>query len=251
MIRLAVFSDLHVEKGPWHPPAFDADLVVLAGDIGWGPEGVRWIADHLGGRPAVYVAGNREHWRHCPGCDPVEALRAAAATVPSLRFLQDERAEFTIGGRALRVLGATLWTDYRLEGDPAAAMAAAEAAMPDYRNGRGSDGHRLTAAQVAAWNAASVAFLSRELACPYAGTTVVATHHAPAAASLRKRRPEHVPTTASVTRLEPLIEVHGPALWVHGHTHWNCDYRLGATRIVANQRGEPENDGFAPLIIEV
>ena len=75
--------------------------------------------------------------------------------------------------------------------------------------------------------------------------------HAPAAASLRRRRPEHVPTTASVTRLDELIDRHGPTLWVHGHTHWNCDYRLGETRIVTNQRGEPENDGFAPLIVEV
>ncbi len=251
MIRLAVLSDLHIEKGPWHPPAFAADLVVLAGDIGWGPEGVRWIADHLGGRPAVYVAGNREHWHHCPGCDPVMALRAAAATVPTLRFLHDDRADFAVAGRALRVLGATLWTDYALEGDPAGAMAAAEAAMPDYRHGRGCDGGRLTAAQVAAWNAASVAFLTAELVQPFAGTTVVVTHHAPAAASLRRRRPEHVPTTASVTLLEDLIAAHGPELWVHGHTHWNCDYRLGPTRSVANQRGEPENDGFAPLIIEL
>jgi hypothetical protein len=251
MIRLAVLSDLHVEKGPWHPPAFHADLVVLAGDIGWGPEGVRWIAEHLGGRTAVYVAGNREHWHHCPGCDPLLALRAAATTVPNLHFLSDDRADFSFGGRMLRVLGATLWTDYALEGDRAGAMALAEASMPDYRNGRGADGARLTAAQVAAWNAASVEFLTRELTSPFAGTTLVVTHHAPAAASLRKRRPEHVPTTASITRLEELIEATGPALWVHGHTHWNCDYRLGATRVVTNQRGEPENDGFAPLIVEL
>ena len=251
MIHLAVFSDLHVEKGPWSPPPLDADLVILAGDIGWGPEGVNWIAAHLAGRPTIYVAGNREHWHHSPECDPRAALRRAAAQVPNLHLLQDERADFRFGGRNLRVLGTTLWTDFTLEGDAAGAMAAAEAAMPDYRNGRGTAGARLTARQVADWNNAAVAFLSRELAAPFPGPTVVVTHHAPAAASLRRRRPDHVPTTASVTRLEGLIAEHGPTLWVHGHTHWNCDYRLGATRILANQRGEPENAEFRPLLVAV
>lgn len=251
MIRLAVLSDLHVEKGPYRLPAFEADLVVLAGDVGWGPEGVRWIADHLGGRPTVYVAGNREHWHHCAGCDPLAALQAAARGVPNLHFLADGRMDFTFGGRTLRVLGATLWTDFTLEGDPRGAMAQAEASMPDYKHGRGADGTRLTAAQVVAWNRASVAFLRQELAAPFAGTTVVVTHHAPAAASLRRRRPDHVPTIGSVTPLDDLIAAHGPDLWVHGHTHWSCDYMLGGTRVLSNQRGEPENEAFAPLLVEV
>ncbi|HSV28438.1 MAG TPA: hypothetical protein VLL76_02735, partial [Candidatus Omnitrophota bacterium] len=158
MIRIAIMSDLHVEKGPYHPPRLDADLVILAGDVGWGPEGVQWIAQHLAGRPVVYVAGNREHWHWGDGTDPVAALRAQAARVPGLRFLQDEAAVFRFDDRHIRILGATLWTDYRLEGDPEAAMATAQARMPDYKNGRGSDGKPLTAAQVAAWNRGSVAF---------------------------------------------------------------------------------------------
>lgn len=251
MIRLAILSDLHVEKGPWSPPAIEADLIILAGDIGWGPEGVRWIADHLGGRPAVYVAGNREYWHHSPGCNPLDALAEGAARVPNLRFLQDSSATFTFGGRAVRVLGATLWTDYALEGDAADAMARAQASMPDYRHGRGPGGQPLTPAQVVEWNRASVAFFRRELAAPFDGLTIAVSHHAPAVASLKKRRPEHVPTIASVSRLETLVEETRPALWVHGHTHWNCDYRLGDTRVLSNQRGEPENEGYVPLLVEI
>ena len=150
MIRIAVLSDLHVEKGPWHPPAFEADLVLLAGDIGWGPEGVRWAADHLGGRLAVYVAGNREYWHHTPGTDPLANLASAAARVPNLHFLQDQTAHFTLKGRTVRILGATLWTDYALEGDVPDAMSKAQAQMPDYRHGHGRSGEILTAAQVQA-----------------------------------------------------------------------------------------------------
>lgn len=251
MIRLAIMSDLHVEKGPYHPPAVEADLWLLAGDIGWGPEGVRWIADHLRGRACAYVAGNREHWHWGEGTDPIAELRRLAAGVPGLSFLQDQQAEFAFGDRRLRVLGATLWTDYALEGDPAAAMRLAQEKMPDYRNGRGSDGRILTAAQVLAWNRASVAFLERALAEEFGGDTIVLTHHCPTAASLKARRPEHVPTTASVTGLDGLIAARRPLLWVHGHTHWDCDHAIGRTRVVTRQRGTPENEDFTPLVVAI
>lgn len=243
MTILAILSDLHVEKGPFRLPPLEADLFILAGDIGWGPEGVRWIAEHLGGRPALYVAGNREHWHWGDGTDPVAELRRLAAGVPNLHFLQDDGIELA----GLRFLGATLWTDYALEGTPDAAMAEAQAKMPDYKNGRGSDGRILTAAQVLAWNRASVAFLERELA----PGTIVVTHHAPSARSLKALRPGHVPTTASVTQLDALIQARGPSLWIHGHTHFDCDYGIGNTRVVSNQRGGPDNEAYAPLTISL
>ncbi|MGE5546663.1 MAG: metallophosphoesterase [Solirubrobacterales bacterium] len=249
MISLVIMSDLHVEKGPYAPPPIAADLVVLAGDIGWGLEGVRWAAEHLGGRPAVYVAGNREYWQHPEGTAPLAALRAAAAEVPGLRFLQDDEAVFELPGGRLRVLGATLWTDYTLEGDQDGTMRLAQERMPDYRNGRGPDGDLLTAEAVLASNRASVAFLACRLAESFDGPTIVVSHHVPSARSLKARRPEHVPTVASVTQLDALIEDTGPALWIHGHTHWNCDYRIGRTRILTNQRGGPENEEYAPLTV--
>lgn len=250
-IRLAILSDLHVEKGPYTPPPLEADVVVLAGDIGWGIEGTAWIAAHILHHPAIYVAGNREYWHHRGGADPVAELRRAAAGVPRLHFLQDDEAVIATAGGSLRVLGCTLWTDYALTGDVVGTMARAQAAMPDYRNGRGPGGAMLNADQVRAWNRGSVAFLAASLARPFTGPTVVVTHHLPTAKSLKTPRPEHVPTTASVTGLDELIERTGPALWVHGHSHWDCDHRLGPTRIVSRQRGAPENDDFQPLLVEI
>lgn len=250
-LRLAILSDLHVEKGPYTPPPLDADLVVLAGDVGWGVEGAAWIAEHVPHAPAVYVAGNREYWHHKGGADPLAELRRAAARVATLRFLQDEEAVVETPGGLARVLGCTLWTDYALTGDAAGTMARAEASMPDYRNGRGPGGIGLTAEQVRAWNRASVAFLTAALERPFDGPTLVVTHHLPTAQSLKAPRPEHVPTTTSVTQLDQLIERTGPVLWVHGHSHWDCDFRLGKTRIVSRQRGAPENEGFQPLFLKI
>lgn len=251
MIRLAIMSDLHVEKGSYQPPPIKADLVVLAGDVGWGLDGVDWIAGHLAPHPTIYVPGNREHWHHEDGIDPVEALRDASAPVPGLRFLCNGCTEYEFRGRRLRVLGATLWTDYALEGDAPAAMEEAEAKMPDYRNGRGSDGKKLTPQQVLAWNRVSVAYLESMLAQKFDGVTMVVTHHAPSVRSLKQRRPDHVPTIASVTSLEPMIEAHQPELWVHGHIHWDEDYHIGRTRVVSHQRGGPEHEGYLPKVVLV
>ena len=45
-----------------------------------------------------------------------------------------------------------------------------------------------------------------------------------------------------------------PELWIHGHDHGSHDYRVGRTRIFANQAGYPdllgrENRGFDPRCV--
>jgi hypothetical protein len=53
-----------------------------------------------------------------------------------------DRGEASIarGGAPPRILGATLWTDYAVAGDPAAAMTAAEREIYDHRLIRRSEG---------------------------------------------------------------------------------------------------------------
>ncbi|MCL5405760.1 MAG: phosphatase, partial [Deltaproteobacteria bacterium] len=38
---------------------------------------------------------------------------------------------------------------------------------------------------------------------------------------------------------EDLVKELGADLWVHGHIHQACDYRIGKTRIVSNPKGYP------------
>jgi Icc-related predicted phosphoesterase len=60
-----------------------------------------------------------------------------------------------------------------------------------------------------------------------------------------------------VSDLERQIRRWQPQLWLHGHTHDSFDYRVGATRVVANPRGyapggQIENASFDPdLVIEL
>jgi UDP-2,3-diacylglucosamine pyrophosphatase LpxH len=45
---------------------------------------------------------------------------------------------------------------------------------------------------------------------------------------------------AFASDLELLIRASRVSLWIHGHTHHNVDYKIGATRIYSNQRGYPD-----------
>jgi Icc-related predicted phosphoesterase len=46
-MKIRVLSDLHLEFQAWTPPASPADLVVLAGDIDTGVEGMNWGREYF------------------------------------------------------------------------------------------------------------------------------------------------------------------------------------------------------------
>ena len=68
-MKLLVLSDLHVEFAPFVPDAEAiqaADVVVLAGDIHKGVQGMDWARKTFLNQEIIYVAGNHEfygqHW---------------------------------------------------------------------------------------------------------------------------------------------------------------------------------------------
>jgi Icc-related predicted phosphoesterase len=54
-----------------------------------------------------------------------------------------------------------------------------------------------------------------------------------------------------ITDLTRLIMQYSPELWIHGHVHDSFDYRIGATRIVANPRGYARNRNTAATLAEL
>jgi predicted phosphodiesterase len=268
-LRVRVLSDLHLEFEPRGPiagavewrfgqgglPSVPADLVVLAGDIALGADGVRW-ARRTFREPVVYVAGNHEFYRRQLQ-DTLSALDAEAAG-SNVHFLEDRELRIAIAGSDVRVLGATLWTDFLLEGalNRQAAMYIAERAMSDYAVIRFADPARgerpLRADDTAAANARSRAFLERSLATPFAGTTIVVTHMLPSPRSLSPSWTGSPLNGAFASDLEALVVRHQPALWIHGHTHESSDYRIGNTRVVCNPRGyvpHELNPAFDPTLV--
>ena len=242
-MRLHLLSDLHLEFAEMYPPEVEADVVVLAGDIDLGRKGRIWARDNFPGRPVVYVLGNHEFYRNSLP-DLTVSLRQETDG-GSIHVLENSAVE--IAGYTF--LGCTLWTDFRLSPNPEFAMTNAERMMSDYSVIQFSpERRRLRAHDTVQLHAESVAWLREALKQHDCRRTIVVTHHAPSAQS---GAPFHVHsplTPAFASNLDALVEASGVPLWIHGHTHYNVDYRLGSTRVLSNQRGYPDQScpGFDP-----
>lgn len=233
-MQIQFASDLHLEfleqrfpQARLVEPVPDADLLVLAGDIHNGVKGIQAFADWP--VPVVYIAGNHEFYDH-DWASTRDQLRTACAGT-RVRFLDND----VLGFDGVRILGCTLWTDFRLQARPQPlAMAAVERGLMDYHAIRTASGP-LRAPHTLADHERSCAWLAGELARPFGGKTVVVTHHGPHPQSIHPRFAGNPLNPGFVSDLTPLL---GPTdLWIHGHTHDSFDYPVGRCRVLANPAG--------------
>jgi predicted phosphodiesterase len=241
-VRLLVLSDLHVEVAAFDPAAFDADLVVLAGDIHNGAEGPHWARRAFPAHPILMVPGNHEFYDGELG-RVLDDLREAAR-VAQVRLLENDEA--VIDG--VRFLGCTLWTDFRAFEPPGCdprlsaeqAMRSCGGLIADYFAIRVADGPALrtfTPQDAANLHARSRSWLEDALARPHDGPTAVVTHHLPSWRSVHPAFAKWVSSAGFVSRLDSLVE--RADLWIHGHTHTSHRYRIGRASVVCNPRGYP------------
>ncbi|HQU16753.1 MAG: metallophosphoesterase [Gammaproteobacteria bacterium] len=235
-MRLLVLSDLHLEHTALAPPAGAADLLVAAGDIGHGREGLDWLQSLE--RPVLYVAGNHEYWGQDLAEAPERLRRAAAGS--AVRVLEQETA--VVGG--VRFLGCTLWGDYA-DGDPRV-MEAVHQAMNDFQQIH-RDGVPLTPDDLLEAHRGAREWIARTLAEPFDGPTVVVTHHAPSFRSWTGRADSPY-RHACCADLEEVMARQPIALWIHGHLHHAFDYPCRGVRVLCNPRGYANDParGFRP-----
>lgn len=147
----------------------------------------------------------------------------------------------------VRFLGAPMWTDFRLFGDDErpAAMREAEAMMTDYKRIRSAKkGYRkLRASDTAQIHAAHRSWITKKLAEPFSGRTVVITHMAPSTLSVSEQYKADLSSAAYASPLDELVMQ--ADLWVHGHMHESLDYQLGNCRVVCNPCGYIARNGSA------
>lgn len=253
-MKIQIVSDLHLGLAPCAIPDVGADLLILAGDIHRPVEAMNWAKDLP--LPIVYVPGNHEYYgSSLPATDRLLGELSQGSNVTLLNC-----AEQRIGN--LRVLGATLWTDFRLNGDGLVwqmTMDKAQRFSRDFARIAVDEAglEVFSPMHCAAFFKRHVNWLEARLAEPFAGATVVVTHFAPALGSVAPRFAGSPLNACFVSDLAALVEKSGAALWVHGHTHDSFDYRVGATRVVANPRGYvkggiAENAAFNPgLTVDV
>jgi predicted phosphodiesterase len=253
-MKIQIVSDIHLGFAPCDIPNVDADLLILAGDVHRPVEALRWAKELP--IPIVYVPGNHEYYgSSLPATGRLLRELAQDSNVTML-----DCAEKRIDD--VRVLGATLWTDFLLYGDGQKREKAMDEATRFSR-----DFSRITVDEegleiLSPMHCATLfmrhaSWLEARLAEPFDGETVVVTHFAPSVGSIAPRFAGSLLNTCFVSNLDALVEKSNAALWVHGHTHDSFDYHIRGTRVLANPRGyvkngKAENSAFDPgLTVEV
>ena len=264
MSKILYFSDIHIEirekevRSGWtdiRPLDLGPDLssfagavelVVLAGDIGrmrsrrdvstlrYAEQAAAYL-----GCPAVVVPGNHEYYR---GSFDDEREALLAARVAGVTVLDRGEARFPVGPDSLRILGATLWTDYAVLGDPGQGMREAAQAIEDHRLITRRGGDPFLPCDALAEHRLSRAWLAQRLAEPHDGPTLVVTHHVPHSAA---RNPIHGTTALSPAFYSDCDDLLAAAArakviaWIYGHHHWSQEVEMGGVRLMSAQLGYP------------
>ena len=237
-------SDLHIEyqanREALRFKDLDADIAILAGDIGAGVGGIEWAAETFD-IPVIYVLGNHEFYHHNYHQLRSDARESAASL--GVHLLDKDVLE--IGG--VRFAGCTLWTDYLANGQPTLAKQIAADVMPDHSCIRLSED--------ALWSPDDA--YGAHLDCAHwlgqqKDIDVIVTHHCPSLSAIGTRHPQNEYTPLFISALDDLIADVNARAWVFGHTHCCVDVTHDSgTRIVSNQHGYPEEDqreiGWNPL----
>jgi hypothetical protein len=159
----------------------------------------------------------------------------------------------------VRFLGAVLWTDYALFGEAniAAAVTTAKAQMNDFRviTFQTRPYMRFTPAIARRLHFEARRWLEDRLAEPFAGPTVVVTHHAPSNLGQHERFRGGPLAPSFVSDLSELMDPSRIALWIHGHTHYCSRYEVNGVPVVTNQAGyygiEEVRDFDPTLVVEL
>ena len=270
-LRVLTFSDLHLEHNPiWllRKQYAPCDLVIIAGDLDSPLDStIRWLstAKNFGGAPIIYVPGNHDFYgRGSPW--QWEARKGKDAANGTCVGLGDGDEVFYVNG--VRVLVATLWTDYALNGTRHESMIRAQREINDHRMILHQREDRsiglFRTSDALAQHKRDLAYFQRNLAIPHDGPTICVSHHG--VAGLQSVPAEYhgagndALNPAFSSDLTDLILQYQPEMWVHGHCHGSIDCMIGSTRIIANPKGYgpmysgrlPENKDFVDeLIVEL
>ena len=247
-MKIALYSDLHLDLATWEPPEINVDVIILAGDIHMLAVGISWAAKTFPDTPVIYVPGNHEFYRG--NLRMLDTMRKTAEQF-GVYFLSNDSVKI----QGVRFLGTTLWSDFALYGDPEAAMIAAHERINDYwKIKHVHNGELITPADTLRFHQEAVAWLDAELSKPHDGKTIVVTHFPPHPDCVDNEYKGSELTPYFTSDLRDLMAKHKIDLWAYGHDHGSDDFNdaYSGTRVTSNQRGYKTEFGrsrFDPKLV--
>jgi predicted phosphohydrolase len=228
-IKLQVQSDVHLDYQALHPRLIPkAEILILAGDIGnivSEPARMEAFFKRVSSQwtLVIYVLGNHEYWEGSVS-EMLKKYRAFIAGFPNVHLLERGILKF----RDIVFAGATMWSHI-----PEASAAEVRETMNDYERTA-----HLTVARVNKMHETAVAFFQKTIKKYPDHRVVCISHHAPVVTRI------HLPGTKGTTHISRAYCTNLTSMfqknlimWIFGHTHFSCDFKVGKTRLVANQCG--------------
>lgn len=239
-------SDLHLEFRDNlqfiqnNPIVAETDILILAGDI-MPIRHLRQVSSFLDDlsdqfKAVYWVPGNHEYYH--AKLDRFQ--KSMKSSVRDNIFMLNNTIEIISG---VRFIFSTLWTKI------------SDANIFDIQN-RLNDFHAITVEgrpfsvwQYNALHEDSLAFLKETLLQPFAGPSVVVTHHVPTYLNYPAKYKGDILNEAFAVELYDFIADYGPDIWIFGHHHDNTPaFTIGKTRMLTNQLGyvaRGENEHFS------
>lgn len=250
-MRIAIGSDIHGEKNVIRHKPFEADVVILAGDIHSGTDGIEY-AKTLG-LPVIYVPGNHE-FENCVLRDNLVAMREAARG-SNVHFLYNDVVEID----GVTFAGTTLWTNFAYGGGTPdnnmfkcigrttdAATGEPRTVIADFTHIYSAPGVKIMPQDVLEeHNVCREFVLERGV-----NADVLITHFAACTLSAKENTRGDQFQFYYVVDFDMPLAYGNNKLIVHGHTHNNVDYEIADKRVVANMRGY-RNDEFEYKVVEI
>lgn len=219
-MKLGIFSDLHLEFGPWNYEPEESVFYINAGDTHPYPE-IRLHMQKKFQDRCFTVMGNHDYYHGT--------------------FEGAEGHFYSRIESGIKIAGATLWTELT----PVEWQLYTEM-LVDYRYTRG-----LNYDDYVNTHKIHKKFLMES------GADIIVTHHAPSYLSVAEKFKGDAMNCGFATELyNDIVNMSKPPkLWIHGHMHNRSDYMIGDTRVIAWPRGYPsENEwyqNYKPLMLDI
>ena len=236
-MRVQYASDLHLEFGEnskWlkeHPLIPSADILVLAGDIGYlGDDNYIthpfWNRVSEDFKQVIVVPGNHELYKFFDINElrngwQLEIRHNVRVCYNSVIALNEETD----------LIASTLWAHI-----PPSEEYLTERCVSDFKRIRNGE-FRLSAQRFNEEHEVCRNFIEKAVSKSNAERIVVATHHVPSFALMAEEFKNSSINGAFTVELGGMIAESRINCWIYGHSHRNIDKMIGSTRCVSNQLG--------------
>lgn len=236
-MKVGLISDVHLEmyedagKVPVLEVPDDLDLMIFAGDIAVGADGLEWIAQC--GVPSLYVLGNHEFY-HGEYFEVLERVRLMAKDYDNITVLEGEYVDID----GVRFLGGVTWTDFNLNGAKDTDSYFATKMMSDFRVirfKRDDTTKKLRPEDTMELHRQQREFLSKNTSDTL--TNVVISHHLPSKRSVPPQFTSSMLNPAFASDLESVMRLKDVSFWFHGHSHDGVNYQVGKCNVASNPIG--------------